>query len=84
MAGLSIMMLPFALLYEMGKKNIDHVTKTISIIVALAIFLYFWAMVARLDPMEQRGLTQRIFGIFVFGYMSYSAYKLNKIEEVKE
>ncbi|WP_339737594.1 DUF998 domain-containing protein [uncultured Sunxiuqinia sp.] len=77
--GLSIMMLPFAFLYEMGKENINKMTKNFSIITALIIFLYFWAMVARLDPMEQRGLTQRVFGIFVFGFISYSAYKINKL-----
>jgi len=80
--GLSVMMLPFALLYEAGKKNIDHITKIISIISALAIFLYFWAMIAGLDPIEQRGLTQRIFGLFVFGYISFSAYKLNSLERL--
>jgi len=80
--GLSIMLLPFAFLFEVGKKNVDKVTKTISIIVALAIFIYFWAMVARLDPMELRGLTQRIFGIFVFGFISYSAHKLSGLNEL--
>lgn len=77
--GLSIMLLPFTLLYEIGQENIDRIFKTISIITAAVIFLYFWSMVARLDPIEQRGLTQRIFGIFVFGYISLSAYKLDKI-----
>jgi hypothetical membrane protein len=80
--GLSIMMLPFAFLFEVGKEKVDRVTKTITIIVALAIFIYFWAMVARLDPMELRGLTQRIFGIFVFGFISYSAHKLNGLNEL--
>jgi hypothetical protein len=39
-------------------------------------------MVARLDPMELRGLTQRTFGIFVFGFISYSAHKLNVLNEL--
>jgi hypothetical protein len=76
------MLLPFAFLFEAGKENIDRIAKTISIIAAFVIFLYFWAMVARLDPIERRGLTQRIFGIFVFGYISFSAYKLNKLEKL--
>jgi len=80
--GLSVMMLPFAFLFEVGKKKVDRVTKTITLIVALAIFIYFWAMVARLDPMELRGLTQRIFGIFVFGFISYSAHKLNGLNKL--
>ena len=80
--GLSVMLLPFAFLFEVGKENSDRTTKTISIIAAFVIFLYFWAMVARLDPMEQRGLTQRIFAIFVFGYISFTAYKVNKLEKL--
>ncbi len=80
--GLSIMMLPFAFLFEVGKENIDRTAKAISIVSAFVIFLYFWAMVARLDPMEQRGLTQRIFGIFVFGHISYSAYILKKSDKL--
>jgi hypothetical protein len=78
--GLSIMLLPFAFLYEIGKKNISRVTEMVSIITALFIFLYFWAMIARLDPIELRGLTQRIFGVFVFGFISYSAYILDKVK----
>lgn len=80
--GLSIMMLPFAFLFELGKKKVDRMTKTIAIIAALGIFVYFWAMVARLDPLELRGLTQRTFGILVFGFISYSAYKLNGLTEL--
>ncbi|MGQ1891047.1 DUF998 domain-containing protein [Thermophagus sp. OGC60D27] len=81
--GLSIMMLPFAFLYEMKDFDISRMTKIISILSALTIFLYFWAMVARLDPMEQRGLTQRIFGVFVFGFISYSAYVTHKLKTVE-
>ena len=81
--GLSIMMLPFAFLYEMKSYDLNRMTKVISILSALIIFLYFWAMVARLDPMEQRGLTQRIFGIVVFGFFSYSAYVTNNLKHVK-
>lgn len=76
--GLSTMMLPFAFLYETNKIEISNLAKNLSIITAAVLFFYFWAMVARLDPMELRGLTQRIFGIFLFGFLSYSAYILNK------
>jgi len=81
--GLSIMMLPFAFLYEMKDFDINRKTKIISIVSAFVIFFYFWAMVARLDPMEQRGLTQRIFGVFVFGFISYSAYVTHKLKPVE-
>lgn len=76
--GLSTMMLPFAFLYESNKIELSNLAKNISIITAVVLFFYFWAMVARLDPMELRGLTQRIFGIFLFGFLSYSAYLVNK------
>lgn len=76
--GLSTMMLPFAFLYESNKIEISSFVKNISIITAAVLFYYFWAMVARLDPMELRGLTQRLFGICLFGFLSYSAYILNK------
>lgn len=81
--GLSIMMLPFAFLYEMKNFDINRKTKIISIVSAFVIFFYFWAMVARLDPIEQRGLTQRIFGVFVFGFISYSAYVTHKLKTVE-
>lgn len=81
--GLSVMMLPFAFLYEMKKENITSLSKNISILSALIIFFYFWAMVARLDPMELRGLTQRVFGFFVFGFISYTAYVTNKLNSVE-
>ena len=80
--GLSIMLLPFAFLFEIGKEKADTATRTITIVVAFAIFIYFWAMVARLDPMELRGLTQRIFGIFVFGFIAYTAHKLSRWKEL--
>lgn len=78
--GLSIMMLPFAFLYEIEGKNINRLTKGISILTSVVIFAYFWTMLASLDPMEYRGLTQRIFGIFVFGFISYSAYITHKLK----
>jgi hypothetical protein len=76
--GLSTMMLPFAFLYESNKIEISSFVKYISIITAAVLFYYFWAMVARFDPLELRGLTQRLFGICLFGFLSYSAYILNK------
>lgn len=81
--GLSVMLLPFAFLYELGREKVNKRIEYLSIVTALFIFLYFWAMVARLDPIEHRGLTQRLFGLFVFGFISYSAYLLHnqKVEE---
>ena len=78
--GLSIMMLPFAFLYEAGKENLTQTTKMIAGLTAFFIFLYFWAMIAGLDPMEYRGLTQRIFGCFVFGFLAYSSFVTSKLK----
>ena len=77
--GISIVMLPFVFLYEVKSYQLDRLTKLISIISAIFIFIYIWAMVVKLDRMEQRGLTQRLFGIFTFGFISYSAYVTGKI-----
>ncbi|WP_439183791.1 DUF998 domain-containing protein [Carboxylicivirga taeanensis] len=78
--GLSIMLLPLAFLYELRDKNRTKATETLSILATVVIFLYFWAMIAGLDPMEKRGLTQRLFGIVVFGYIAFSAYTLAKLK----
>ncbi|MEW7280147.1 DUF998 domain-containing protein [Aquimarina sp. 2201CG1-2-11] len=76
--GISVMMLPLAFLYEMKERNTNSFTKNISILVAALTFIYFWAMIAGLDPSEHRGLTQRTFGFILFGFVSYTAYVTSK------
>lgn len=63
----------------MDKKNTDRLTKVISVGVTFILFIYFWGMITRFDPMEQRGLTQRIFGVVVFGYISFNAFLADKL-----
>lgn len=77
---ISIMLLPFAFLYEIDKKNISNLTKSLAIIVTVIIFFYFWSLLLGFDPSEKRGLTQRIFGVTLFGWFSYSAYILNTLQ----
>ncbi|MDY8136126.1 DUF998 domain-containing protein [Aquimarina sp. 2201CG5-10] len=81
--GISIIMLPLAFLYELKRENINRFTKNISILSTILIFFYLWAMIAGLDPAEYRGLTQRIFGGFTFGFISYTAYITSRLKAIK-
>lgn len=76
--GLFIMILPFVFLYELNNLISNRTIHTISIIVGFLMFFYLWSMIARLDPINYRGLTQRLFGIVVFGWFSFISYRLNE------
>lgn len=76
--GLFIMLLPFIFLYELKDLLPAKQIHPISIIAGFLMFFYLWSMVARLDPMDYRGLTQRLFGMVVFGWFSFIAYQLRK------
>lgn len=78
---MSILLLPFASLYEMEKKKASKLTMNVAIIVTTIIFFYFWDLLAvKFVSFDYRGLTQRIFGMALFTWFSYSAYKLSKQE----
>ncbi|MDA3942200.1 MAG: DUF998 domain-containing protein [Bacteroidetes bacterium] len=77
--GLFIMILPFVFLYETGEQLNSKTLHRLSIAAGLLMFLYLWSMIARLDPINLRGLTQRLFGIVVFGWFSYISYHLSKL-----
>ncbi len=79
--GLLVMALPFAFLYETKGFMETRTLKVISILVFLILFLWLWGGTTRLDPMEYRGLTQRVFGIALFGWLSYISFKLSKKAE---
>jgi hypothetical protein len=74
--GLFIMILPFVFLYELNELKTKQL-HNFSIAAGFLMFFYFWLMIARLDPVEYRGLTQRLFGLVVFGWFSYIAYQLS-------
>ena len=82
--GLFIMMLPFVFLYELNQLIAGKFLYRISLAAGLLMFIYLWAVVARLDPVDYRGLTQRLFGIVVFGWFSFISYQLDRfIKESK-
>ena len=76
--GLFIMILPFIFLYELGGELNNKAVHRISITAGFLMFFYLWSMIARLDPIDFRGLTQRLFGIVVFGWFSFISYQLGK------
>lgn len=77
--GLFVMLIPFIFLYESKDILKSKQVKNISLLAGFLMFIYLWMMIARLDPIAYRGLTQRLFGIVVFGWIAYVAYHLNKI-----
>ncbi|MFP4548916.1 MAG: DUF998 domain-containing protein, partial [Fidelibacterota bacterium] len=76
--GLFVMIIPFVFLYEQNNLIDEKFFHLISVLAGFLIFVYLWAMVARLDPVNYRGLTQRLFGIVVFGWLAYVAFRLDK------
>jgi hypothetical membrane protein len=76
--GLIIMLLPFAICYELKNENIKKIFFKISIISGIVIFVYFWSMIVHLQPENYSGLLQRIIAIFIFGWIAYFAFELKK------
>lgn len=79
--GLFIMMVPFVFLYELNRLIIERLFHTLTIVAGFIMFFYLWSIIARLDPVDYRGLTQRIFGLVVFGWFSYVAYKIYRLTD---
>lgn len=79
--GLFIMITPYVFLYELKDLSQNKPLHVLSIIAGLLMFLYLWSMVAGLDPMDFRGLTQRLFGVVVFGWFSLISFYLDSISE---
>jgi len=77
--GLMVMIIPFVFLYELDGLISTRALHIISLIAGLLMFLYLWSMIAGLDPVNYRGLTQRIFGLVVFGWFSYISFHLNRV-----
>lgn len=77
--GLIVMLLPFAVCYEFKNEITNNFFFKISVIVGAVIFIYFWAMIVKLDPENYRGLTQRIASVLIFGWIGYFAYELKKL-----
>lgn len=77
--GLMVMIIPFVFLYELNGFIKSKVLHRISIIAGLLMFIYLWSMIAGLDPVNYRGLTQRIFGLVVFGWLSFISFHLSRL-----
>jgi hypothetical membrane protein len=77
--GLTLMILPFVACYELKSEILEKQFFTISLVCGFIIFIYLWSMLVGLDPSNYRGLTQRIASLFIFGWIAYLAFKLNKI-----
>ena len=43
------------------------------------LFVYFWSMLVGLDPIDYRGLTQRFASVFIFGWIAYLAFEIEKV-----
>ncbi len=77
--GLALMILPFIACYEMKNEKMSPLFFKVTLISGFIIFVYFWSMLVGLDPANYRGLTQRIASVFIFGWMAYFAFELNKM-----
>lgn len=82
--GMSMIITPFSFLYEADEKFKSKKIRFITVISGLIIFIYLWSMIAGLDPRDYRGITQRIFGVVTFGWISYIAYSLNNFVKNRE
>lgn len=75
--GLSLMILPFLVCFELKTILLDQRFYTISLVSGFFIFLYLWSMLVGLDPDAYKGLTQRLASVVIFGWLSYLAYQIN-------
>ena len=78
--GMCVMLVPFAFLYEQATLFDKGAVHMLSIAAGLMMFLYLWSMIAGLDPVNLRGVTQRLFAIVVFGWYSYISFKLSRLD----
>jgi hypothetical protein len=78
--GMCVMLAPFAFLYEQGNLFKKGAVHNLSLAAGLLMFLYLWSMVASLDPVHLRGLTQRLFAVVVFGWYAYISFKLYRLD----
>lgn len=77
--GMSVMLTPFVFIYEQKGMFSQRAVHAISQSAGLLMFLYLWSMVAGFDPVQYRGITQRLFAIIVFGWFSFIAWKAGSI-----
>ncbi len=79
--GLFIMILPFVFLYESRGLLHKKLFERLSVVAGLLMFLYLWSVIAGLDPVNYRGLTQRLFGVVVFGWFAMLSNYLSRTQK---
>ncbi len=79
--GLFIMILPFVFLYESRGLLHKKLLERLSVVAGLLMFLYLWSVIAGLDPVNYRGLTQRLFGVVVFGWFAMLSNYLSRTQK---
>jgi len=82
--GLSVMLLPFIASYELKNELLKKSFFSLSLLSGFVIFIYFWSMIVGLDPINYKGLTQRIASLFIFGWIGYFAFVLHTILPQKQ
>ena len=77
--GLSMMLVPFVVCYEVKGPAVRTRFYTVTLIAGLVNFVYFWALLVGVDPVEYSGLTQRIASLFIFGWIAYWGFASSKL-----
>ena len=78
--GLSIILTPVFFVAELDASRQTRAFRVVSMWVAIATLLYFWATITGFDPNGFHGLTQRLFVIVIFGWFSYASHVLSNGE----
>ena len=78
--GAVLMIMPFVACYELKNEIKNQTFFRITIVSGIVIFIYLWSIFVRLDPLELRGLTQRIASAFIFGWISYLSYYMLRLK----
>ncbi|MDF2454844.1 MAG: hypothetical protein K0R51_837 [Cytophagaceae bacterium] len=82
--GLSLMILPFVVCYELKTILLDLKFYTITLVSGLLIFVYLWSMLVGFDPSAYKGLTQRLASVVIFGWLSYLAHQVNVLSLIRK
>src|SRR5690606_29672878 len=82
--GISIIIVPFSFLYEVNRIFNSRLLNRITLICGFLTFFYLWSMIIGIDPPNYRGITQRLYVIVLFGWLSYIGYVLNKYSWCKK
>lgn len=71
--GFALVLAPALLAYEL-KGVVGERSLRIAVAVSVLALLYFWLSISGLDPVNYRGLTQRVFAAVTLCWISYVAF----------